>query len=87
MTIRIVIDSPKTKYPTIKAVIGSSAPRIAVGVEPIKWIDDVVVVNENTVGKKARHNVFIQSVVLVSGWSGLPKGIITMKINHPNRIA
>ena len=45
--------SPKTNIPIATAVTGSSAPRIAVGVEPIYCIAPVVQRNETAVGKIA----------------------------------
>ena len=48
-----VRDSPKTVTPKKTAVKGSSAPRIAVGVEPMYWIAWVVQRNDMAVGKMA----------------------------------
>ena len=46
--------SPKTATPKNTAVTGSSAPRIAVGVDPIRFMARVVQRNEIAVGKSAR---------------------------------
>ena len=43
--------SPNTHMPIATAVTGSSAPRIAVGVEPIYCIEPVVHRNDTVVGK------------------------------------
>ena len=48
-----VRDSPKTVTPKKTAVRGSSAPRMAVGVEPMYWIACVVQRNDIAVGKMA----------------------------------
>ena len=45
--------SPKMVTPKKTAVTGSSAPRIAVGVEPMYWMALVVQRNEMAVGKMA----------------------------------
>ncbi len=49
----IVSTSPNTHMPIATAVTGSSAPRIAVGVEPIYCIEPVVHRNDTAVGKIA----------------------------------
>ena len=51
----IEIDSPNNKMPKTVAVNGSSAPRIAVFVEPINFIAIVIVSNEIIVGIIAIH--------------------------------
>ncbi len=53
MMIRGVSCSPNTAAPIITAVTGSSAPSIAVGVDPILLIAAVVQPNEIAVGKTA----------------------------------
>ena len=50
--------SPNTPTPTITAVTGSKAPKIAVGVEPIYWTALVVHKKEMAVGKRASPNMF-----------------------------
>ena len=45
--------SPKTVIPKNTAVTGSSAPRMAVGVEPMYWMAPVVQRNDTAVGKTA----------------------------------
>ena len=50
--------SPKISTPKNKAVTGSKAPRIAVGVEPMYCMAFVIVTNEITVGKTASEIAF-----------------------------
>lgn len=61
---RVVNDSPKQKQPMATAVIGSSAPRIAVGVEPISLTAIAISTNESTVGISA-------SCAAYSHWCGV----------------
>ena len=47
LTVRI---SPKSATPNITPVIGSRAPRMETGTEPIHWIDMATVSSETMVG-------------------------------------
>lgn len=61
-----VSTSPKHKHPKNIAVNGSSAPKIAVGVEPSKRIATLIVSREITVGKNANaseHASNLQSLI------------------------
>ena len=59
--------SLNTRTPQTNAVTGSKAPRMDVGVEPIKCIEAVMVINEMTVGNKASPMAFIHIKGDVSG--------------------
>lgn len=50
---RSVNRSPKTMTPKNNAVTGSSAPRIAVGVEPMRRMAPAIVTSETIVGNSA----------------------------------
>ncbi|CCZ95622.1 unknown [Alistipes sp. CAG:53] len=50
---RSVNRSPKTATPKNNAVTGSSAPRIAVGVEPMRRMAPAIATSETIVGKSA----------------------------------
>ena len=69
MLSRRVSISPNTVTPKNMAVTGSSAPRMAVGVEPIYWMALVVHRNDTAVGKTARASKFPHKY----HWSGTHK--------------
>ena len=58
---RGVSRSPKTSTPKKSAVTGSSAPRIAVGVEPMRRMAPAIVTSETIVGNSASETALIQS--------------------------
>ena len=68
---RSVKASPKTVTPTTTAVRGSSAPMMAVGVEPMAWTACVMVTSEMTVGTKASMMEKNHMRGVVSGCSGV----------------
>ena len=57
--IRNVKRSPKTMTPKNNAVTGSSAPRIAVGVEPMRRMAPAIVTSETIVGNNASETALI----------------------------
>lgn len=82
---RVVMVCPSTRTLRITAETGSSAPRMAVGVEPISWMARVVQASENTVGMIASAVRLSQPVAFVGMERGDPMGIMTKKTTHPQR--
>lgn len=70
---RNVMDSPRIIMLRRTAVTGSSAPKMAVGVGPIREIAIMVKSRDRTVGNKARPSMQDQSSK-VGGGVKLPKG-------------
>ena len=56
---------------------------MAVGVEPMSWMALVVQASDNTVGIMARAMRLSQPLLTAGRVSGLPSGIITINITHP----
>ena len=67
MTFWKVRTSPKIKTPQMRAVTGSSAPKMEAGVEPIRWMEAVMVIKDTTVGMRAKPRTQTQVM-------GSPKG-------------
>ena len=66
------------------AVTGSSAPRMAVGVEPMYCMALVVQRNEMAVGKMARATTLPQRYHLDGTVSSTPVSSLKMKSDTPN---
>ena len=82
---RPVSCSPNTTTPQNKAVTGSSAPKMAVGVEPIRWMASVIVTNEMMVGNKANDTALAHSQGDGTACRSVQKCRRTMKSDEPNK--
>src|SRR5574344_669684 len=78
-----VITSPNTNIPINKAVTGSNAPRMAVGVEPIYWIALVVQTKEIAVGKIASPSKLSQTYHLLTNINLVPQPSVKKKKRVP----
>ena len=81
---RGVSASPKTVTPKNTAVRGSSAPSMAVGVDPIYCIACVVQRNDMAVGKSASATRLPHLYHAEGNVSARPKSVHTMNIENPN---
>ena len=81
---RAVIRSPNTVMPKMMAVTGSSAPRMAVGVEPMYWMALVVQRNEMAVGKIDSASTLSHMYQRDGTVSSTPVSSLTMKSDKPN---
>ena len=64
--------SPKTSTPKKSAVTGSRAPRMAVGVEPMRRMAPAIVTSETIVGKRASEMALIHSSGVGTGCRSTP---------------
>ena len=67
---------PNTVTLRMTAETGSSAPRMAVGVEPINWMALVVHARDSTVGMMAKAVRFIHPLPVAGSVSSCLMGII-----------
>lgn len=65
--------SPNTTTPKNSAVTGSSAPYMAAGVEPMRWMESVISTNEMIVGNKASERTFAHSTGEGTGCKAVQK--------------
>ena len=78
-----VMTSPNTEIPINKAVKGSKAPRMAVGMEPIYWIALVVHTKEIAVGKIASPSRLSQTYHLLTKINLVPQPSVKKKNRVP----
>lgn len=81
-----VSTSPNTTTPKKTAVKGSSAPKIAVVVEPINLMATLIVSIEIIVGKIARAKAQAKTLQSVIGWSSVQNFKLKINTDKPNNI-
>lgn len=63
----------KHHYAEERAVTGSSAPNMAAGVEPMRWMESVISTSEMIVGNKASERTFAHSTGEGTGCKAVQK--------------